>query len=185
MSPLFATSARLVQLMCNVCKISLSTRFDEHYIAFPLNEYGVSGDFFIRSSTVGISIKHNDAALFYLLQDKVLREEITLLVKSNNAMVKLLPFISGHGEYSMRNESPHPMNQITTGNLRDISDIPNGRSLSCIEDRAEFLSNLLFTQWIVPMMPIIETYSSYKKLGLIVPTKPYVVQPGFKEPEHG
>lgn len=180
-SSLFSAAARFVEMMCAVCKISLPERhFEEHYVAFPLTHLGITGDFFLRGQTVGITLKGEDLRLFYLLQDHVRRNEIVFKVRHQGVSTKINPVISGEGKSSVLNPLPHFLGTISSGNLRDISDIP----ISRIDHvpRAEFLSNLLFTQWIDPIMPIVETYSRYKSLNLLVPVvvndKPAIAKEG-------
>lgn len=177
MSPLLARAAHMIQLMCGVCKISLPVSFEENYVSFPLNELGVKADFFIRGATVGIAIKNADSQLFYLLQDLIANRDLMFHVHDHGVPIHFVPIVSGNGQYMVDTPSPHPLCNISSGNVREIThDLPTGRTDACIEDRAAFLSSLLFTQWIVPMMPHIQTFARYKKLGLLQPMPPVQVQ---------
>lgn len=170
MNQIFQSAAKIIQLLCNATRINLDPpQFHEQYVSFPFKHWhGVEGDFFIRAQSVGITLKGDDKNLFYLLQDAVLSEDFQLLVLKNFHQKPIKPVLSGNGEFNkVHNPCDVHLASISSGNLKDISDIRINRDPESFEERAEFLASLLFTQWIVKMMPYIETYKHYKRLRLL------------------
>jgi hypothetical protein len=173
LNQIFQSAAEYIQLLCGATRINLDPpQFHDQYVSFPLNHWHqIEADFFIRSQSLGITIKGDDLNLFYVLQSAIACEDIELKVLHNYHQKKLRPIMSGDGQYDRR-RNPCPSDLLATissGNLRDISDIQISRSHDSFDERAKFLANLLFTQWIVKMMPLLEPYKDYKRLGLLVP----------------
>lgn len=171
MNQIFTHAAKVTQLLCAATRITLDApRFEEQYVAFHLNEtHGLDVDFFIRAQSVGITCKGEDIRLFYLLQDMVRRDQIQFYTTGGGVRKSFSPYLPQEGSFSMENPCTFYLAGISSGNLKGWSDIPISRDPSSFEARAEFLANLLFTQWIVKMMPVIETYKQYKRNGLLVP----------------
>jgi hypothetical protein len=173
MSSILQSAAHTIQLLCDATRIYLdSPQFNDTYVSFPLKHWhGIDGDFFIRAQSVGITLKGQDINLFYLLQNELQYSDITMEVRRGKMLKQLKPVYSGEGNFSVANPCTFYLASISSGNLKDISDIRISRDASSFEERADFLANLLFTQWIVKMMPYIEMYKKYKRLNLLVPVK--------------
>lgn len=173
MNQIFTSAAKLTQLLCNTANIQLDPpRFEDQYVSFDLKHWhGIDADFFIRAQSVGITFKGEDIRLFYLLQNMIQYDTIKLTVKSGGIRKPLAPNFAGDGQYSMTNQCPFYLAAISSGNLKGCSDLQINRDPATFEDRATFLADLLFTQWIVKMMPVIHTYKMYKRNGLLAPIK--------------
>lgn len=173
LSSILQSAAHTVQLLCDATRIFLDPpQFNDAYVSFPLKHWhGIEGDFFIRAQSVGITLKGEDLNLFYLLQNELQYEDIKLEVRRNKIITKLEPVFSGEGNFSVDNPCTFYLASISSGNLKDISDIRINRDPGSFNERADFLASLLFTQWIVKMMPYIEHYVKYKRLKLLAPVK--------------
>jgi hypothetical protein len=170
LNQIFQSAAKLVQILCNATRIKLDPpKFHEQYVSFPLSiEHEIEGDFFIRAQSVGITLKGEDVNLFYFLQAQINYKEIEFEVLHERRLRSWRPLISGDGKFDkLRNPCTFYLASISSGNLKDVSDLPVSRDPATFDARAEFLANLLFTQWIVKMMPHIETYKDYKRLNLL------------------
>lgn len=170
LNQIFSSVAKTIQILCNATRINLDPpSFSEQYVSFPLEHWhGIKGDFFIRAQSVGITLKGEDVRLFYLIQDYIQRGEISFEVMLGGLRKPLEPKLSGDGEFNVNNPCTFYLASISSGNLKDCSDIPISRNEATFENRSDFLADLLFTQWIVKMMPIIEMYKVFKRNHLLI-----------------
>lgn len=171
MSILFNSAAHTIQLLCNATRINLDPpEFNDAYVSFPLKHWhDIDGDFFIRAQSVGITLKGQDVNLFYLLQDELKFEHFKFEVPRNGLRQSLEPKFSGDGVFHPENPCTFYLASISSGNLKDISDIQINRDPAMLPRRADFLANLLFTQWIVKTMPYIEMYKKFKRCNILAP----------------
>jgi hypothetical protein len=155
--------------MCNATRIKLDAPvFTERYVSFPLMEtHGILADFFIRPQGVGLTCKGDDLLLFYLLQNRIHKKKIEFQVLNQTHKVRLEPCLSGEGKSSIDNPLKFYLGTIASGNLKDRSDIVISRDPATFEARADFLSNLLFTQWIAKMYDVILMYKVFKENKLL------------------
>ena len=169
MSIIFSTAARNIRLMCNVTRIQLDAPvFKEQYVSFPLMEsHGINADFYIRPQGVGLTCKGDDLLLFYLLQNRILQKSIQFHFPFNGKPTAFEPCISGDGENSVKNPLKFYLGTIASGNLKNRCDIVLNRDESTHAQRGDFLSDVLFTQWIAQMMPYIESYRLFKENDLL------------------
>lgn len=163
-----------IKFLCDATRINLDPpEFSEAYVSFPLKHwYSIDGDFFIRAQSVGITLKGQDINLFYLLQDALQHKDIEFSVMLGKVLRPMTPVYSGSGDFNAKdNPCTFYLASISSGNLKDISDIQISRNPETVPERVRFLSHLLFTQWIVKTMPYIEMYAKYKRLNLLAPVK--------------
>ena len=175
MSSIFSSAARTIQLLCNALSSPIvldAPRFEEQYVSFDLKDsHAISADFFIRAQSVGFTVKGEDLPLFYLLQDMVKTKALTFEVPHCGFRRQFEPHLAGNGQFSMANPCTFYLAGIASGNLKGWSDLPVSRDESTFEMRADFLANLLWTQWIVKIMPIVEQYKLYKRNHLLASIK--------------
>jgi hypothetical protein len=159
-SIIFTSAAQNIRLMCNVTRINLDAPvYKEQYVSFPLiATHDIYADFFIRPQGVGITCKGDDLLLFYFLQNLYQRNKLEFRFKRNGYVIPFEPCLSGEGQASIDNPLKFYLGTIASGNLKDRCDIRVERDITTYNERAEFLADLLFTQWIAPMMPYIEMY---------------------------
>lgn len=172
MNQIFTNASRYVQLMCNTVGYPylFTSRTESQYISFELkHSHGINADFFIRAQSVGFVCKGEDTRLFYLLQYLIQSGQIQLEVLQNKVRKKFDPHFAGDGKFSMLNPCSVYLAGISTGNLKGWSDIVVSRNESTFEARADFLANLLFTQFMVKMMPAIEQYKIFRAAGILAP----------------
>jgi hypothetical protein len=145
--------------LCNTFGITLDApRFESNYSALHLDiSHGVQADFFIRQQSVGFSVKEPDFALMQVLRAMLKTGQMHIMV----------PGRTEPHDYTGSHLKDFYITQISTGDLRDTSDILISSDRSTFEKRADDLAALLFMQFIQKIMPVVEQYKIYRDNGLL------------------
>lgn len=154
------------------------------YVSFDLRDsYGIYGDFFVRAQSVGVTFKGEDKPLFTLLMSMVKDGTLKFTRQVNGEEVEFEPYYAGKNHmdsHSIKDGNfsvvytpglDFYLAGISSGNLKGVCDIELSTNPETFDRRGKFLARLLVNQWIIPMMPHIETYSRYKRLGLLKTTE--------------
>ena len=148
-----------VASLCNTFGINLDPpRFKDDYSALHLDvSHKVQADFFIRSQSVGFSVKQPDKPLMEVLRAMVKQGHLHFLV----------PGRTTPHDYTGAHQKDFYITQLATGDLRDTSSIVISRDPNTFDKRAEDLAALLFLQFIQKIMPVVEQYKIYRDNGLL------------------